>query len=83
MPLVHVGKETAWSLGTLVAAKRYVPEDDCHLGCYSMSDRHLPTFHRRLLPLPSGSIDHTDDGGSKNLLNVGHFLPDCTAQFPR
>jgi hypothetical protein len=28
-------------------------------------------------------IHRPDDGGSKNLRNVGKFVPDYTAQYPR
>jgi hypothetical protein len=30
-----------------------------------------------------GSINDPDDGGSKLLWNVGHYLPGCTAQRPK
>jgi hypothetical protein len=37
----------------------------------------------KLIDVSGAYCDHTDDGSSKYLWNVGQFLPDYTEQYPR
>jgi hypothetical protein len=60
-------------LGEISGSHRSEYEDDCLLGCCAVqSGRSLPTFLRS-----------PDDGGSELLWNVGKYIPDYTAQYPR